>query len=544
MDLNIQTIIFEFIGGLGIFLLGIKYMGEGLQKTAGDRLRNILDRFTSHPLLGVLAGIVITVLIQSSSGTTVLTVGLVNAGFMTLRQAIGVIMGANIGTTVTSFIIGLDIGAYALPIVAVGCFLLFFIRHEKVQAIGQAVFGFGALFFGLELMSGGMAPLQTLDIFQDLTVKMSDQPVFGVLIGTVFTVIVQSSSATIGILQQLFSEGAINLKASIPVLIGDNLGTTITAILAAIGSTVAAKRAAFTHVFFNLIGAIVFVVLLGLYTQLIAFLQGYLHLNPETTIAFAHGTFNIGNTLIQLPFVGALAWLVTKVIPGEDTMVEYKPKHLDPLFIQQSPSIALDQAKLEVIRMGNYAYKGLKKTADYLMTDEKKKSTMALQIEGALNNLDKEIMKYLIDISSQTISETESVKHTALMNSVRDIERIGDHFENIIELIDYKIMQKVDFSDVATNEIKEMFDLTLLSVKEAVQALALNDTGIAEHVMENEQRINKMEARFRKHHITRINQGVCQPTASILFADMLIDLERIGDHAKNIVEEVLESHVG
>src|SRR5699024_7299551 len=320
-------------------------MGEGLQKTAGDRLRNILDRFTSHPLLGVLAGIVITVLIQSSSGTTGLTVGLVNAGFMTLRQAIGVIMGANIGTTVTSFIIGLDIGAYALPIVAVGCFLLFFIRHEKVQAIGQAVFGFGALFFGLELMSGGMAPLQTLDIFQDLTVKMSDQPVFGVLIGTIFTLIVQSSSATIGILQQLFAEGAINLKAAIPVLIGDNIGTTITAILAAIGSSIAAKRAALTHVLFNLIGAIIFVIFLALYTQLISFFQMQLNLNPEMTIAFAHGTFNSINTMIQFPFIGVMAWLVTKFIPGEDSMIEYKPQHLDPLFIRQSPTIALAQAK-------------------------------------------------------------------------------------------------------------------------------------------------------------------------------------------------------
>src|SRR5690625_337035 len=244
VEIDIQTVLFEFVGGLGIFLLGIKYMGDGLQQSAGDGLRDILDKFTSNPFLGVMAGILVTVLIQSSSGTTVLTVALVNAGFMTLRQAIGVIMGANIGTTVTAFIIELNISEYSLPIIAVGCFLLFFFQNQKVNIAGQTIFGFGSLFFGLKLMSSGMAPLRELEFFHDLTVNMSDNPILGVVIGTVFTLIVQSSSATIGILQGLFSEGVINLQASIPVLMGDNIGTTITAVLASIGATVAAKRAA------------------------------------------------------------------------------------------------------------------------------------------------------------------------------------------------------------------------------------------------------------------------------------------------------------
>src|SRR5690625_2877548 len=248
VEIDIQTVLFEFVGGLGIFLLGIKYMGDGLQQSAGDGLRDILDKFTSNPFLGVLAGILVTVLIQSSSGTTVLTVGLVNAGFMTLRQAIGVIMGANIGTTITAFIIGLDIGEYALPIMAVGCFMLFFFKNQKVNAVGQAVFGFGALFFGLNLMSGGMAPLRELEAFYELTVNMSDNPILGVVIGTVFTVIVQSSSATIGVLQGLYADGAITLDAALPVLFGDNIGTTITAVLAGIGASVAARTASLTQV--------------------------------------------------------------------------------------------------------------------------------------------------------------------------------------------------------------------------------------------------------------------------------------------------------
>lgn len=214
MEYNVQDMIFQFIGGLGIFLFGIKYMGDGLQQAAGDRLRDILDRFTTNPLMGVLAGMLVTVLIQSSSGTTALTVGLVSAGFMTLRQAIGVIMGANIGTTVTAFIIGIKIGEYALPIMAVGAILLFFFKNKKVHSLGQVIFGFGMLFFGLELMSTGMKPLRSLESFQELTVSMSDNPILGIVVGTVFTLIVQSSSATIGILQELFGQGAIDLQAA------------------------------------------------------------------------------------------------------------------------------------------------------------------------------------------------------------------------------------------------------------------------------------------------------------------------------------------
>src|SRR5690625_356465 len=543
VEIDIQTVLFEFVGGLGIFLLGIKYMGDGLQKSAGDRLRDILDRFTSNPFLGVLAGIVVTVLIQSSSGTTVLTVGLVNAGFMTLRQAIGVIMGANIGTTVTAFIIGLDIGEYSLPIIAVGCFLLFFFKNQKVNAIGQTVFGFGALFFGLGLMSDGMAPLRTLDSFHELTVSMSDNPVLGVVIGTVFTLIVQSSSATIGILQGLFSENAINLQAAIPVLMGDNIGTTITAILAAIGASVAAKRAAFTHVFFNIIGAIIFMIILIPFTKYVAFLQTLLGLNPEMTLAFAHGSFNIANTIIQFPFIGVLAWIVTKLIPGEDTIIEYTPKHLDQRLIQQSTTLALAQAKAEVVRMGEFASQAMEEANMYLTTKNQKHADMAFQIEGAINNLDKEITKYLVNISSGTMSEIESRKHTALMDSVRDIERIGDHAENIVELIQFQISNKVNLTEQAREDLNEMFDLTITIVKDIIDALEQMDKEEALAVMQKEELNNKMENDFRKKHIIRMNEGKCNPTAGIVFVDILSDLERIADHAINIAQEILDKRI-
>ncbi|ASK63178.1 sodium-dependent phosphate transporter [Virgibacillus phasianinus] len=539
MDIDIQKLIFEFLGGLGIFLLGIKFMGDGLQKTAGDRLRDILDRFTSNPFLGVLAGMIVTILIQSSSGTTVLTVGLVNAGFMTLRQAIGVIMGANIGTTVTAFIIGVDLGEYSLPIIAVGCFMIFFFNNQKITAIGQTIFGFGALFFGLDLMSSGMHPLRSLDAFHELTVNMSSNPILGVVIGTLFTVIVQSSSATIGILQGLFSEGAIDLKAAVPVLFGDNIGTTITAVLASLGASVAARRAAYTHVIFNLVGTTIFLIFLGWFTQYVVFLQDQLNLNPEMTLAFAHGSFNLANTIIQFPFIGALAWIVTKIIPGEDVTIEYKPKHLDPIFIQQSSTLALDQAKAEIIRMGEYAAQGLEETNQYLLTHQQKHSETAMQIEGALNNLDRKITDYLVDISAESLSEFESAKHTALMDSVRDIERIGDHFENIIELIDYKISNKVDLTEKAQEDLNNMFDLTILTVKQAVQALNAMDREEALAVVQKEDEIDKMERSYRKKHIIRMNEGLCTGSAGIVFVDIISNLERIGDHSVNIAEEVL-----
>lgn len=539
MEIDIQTLIFEFIGGLGIFLLGIKFMGDGLQKSAGDRLRDILDRFTSNPFLGVLAGIIVTALIQSSSGTTVLTVGLVNAGFMTLRQAIGVIMGANIGTTVTAFIIGIDIGEYALPIMAVGAFLLFFFKNQKVNNAGQAIFGFGSLFFGLELMSSGMKPLRSLETFHELTVSMSDNPILGVVIGTIFTVIVQSSSATIGVLQGLFSEGALTLNAALPVLFGDNIGTTITAILASIGASVAAKRAALTHVLFNVIGTTIFLIIIGLFTSYVSFLQARLDLNPEMTIAFAHGSFNIFNTIMQLPFIGVLAWIVTKVVPGKDTIIEYKPKHLDPIFIERSASLALEQAKSEVIRMGEFASRGLEETNLYLSTNSPKHSELAMQIEDAINNLDRKITNYLIDISAKTLSEADSAKHTALMDSVRDIERIGDHFENIVELVDYKISHKVQMTDQAMEDLNNMFDLTLMTVKQAIESLDSMNREKALEVIQKEEEIDQMERSFRKKHIIRMNEGLCSASAGIVFVDIISNLERIGDHAVNIAEEVL-----
>ncbi|GAE91186.1 sodium-dependent phosphate transporter [Gracilibacillus boraciitolerans JCM 21714] len=336
------------------------------------------------------------------------------------------------------------------------------------------------------------------------------------------------------------AEGAIELKAALPVLFGDNIGTTITAVIASIGATVAARRAALTHVIFNVIGTVIVVSFLGFYTILISNIQTWLDLNPAMTIAFAHGIFNVLNTLIQFPFIGFLALLVTKLVPGEDATVKYKPQHLDPIFINQSPSIALDQAKSEVVHMGEYAIKGLEETSMYLNNNSQKNADMALQLEGALNNLDREITSYLVELSGKHFSENERNNHSTLINSVRDIERIGgDHFENIVELVNYKISNKVDITEQGMIDLNNMFDLTISTVKEAIRALDEMDREAALSVIQKENEIDKMERNYRKKHIIRLNEGVCSGTAGIVFADIISNLERVGDHAVNIADEVL-----
>lgn len=517
-------------------------MGDGLQKTAGDRLRDLLDKYTTNPFMGLISGIVVTILLQSSTATTVLTIGLVNAGFMKLRQAIGVIMGANIGTTTTAFIIGLPIREYSLPIMAVGAFLIFFFKKKKVNSIGQVVFGFGGLFYGLSLMGQSLRPLSSWQPFVDFTASMSENPLLGVVVGAILAVALQSSTAAIGLVQQLYEQGAMDLAAALPVLIGDNIGTTLTAVLVAIGATVAARRAALTHVVFNVVGAILVMIAFPLFQMFVEFLAIQFNLSRTLQIATAHGVYNVANVIIQFPFIFALAYIVTKLVPGDELDLDYKPKHLDPVFIGNSPAIALGQAKQEVIHMADYSKKGLKQAIQYMETGEKKDADLALQYELAINNLDREITEYLVKISSRSLSASDSNLHSTLLNAVRDIERVGDHMENIVELKDYQKANKVTLSDVALNDLNEMFDLTYATLEEAMDSLEKDDLDKAHDVLKHEELIDKMERKLRKQHIKRMNDGECSGAAGIIFVDIISNLERIGDHSVNIAEAVIDEH--
>lgn len=536
MDSSVMEIIFTFIGGLGIFLYGIKQMGDGLQAAAGDRLRNILNTFTSNPIMGVLAGMIVTILIQSSSGTTVITIGLVSVGFMTMRQAIGVIMGANIGTTVTAFIIGIDIGAYALPILAIGAFLIFFIQKRKVKNIGMILFGFGALFYGLELMSGAVKPLANLEGFKQLMLDMSSNPIYGLIAGTILTVVIQSSSATIGILQGFFANDLISLHGALPVLLGDNIGTTITAVLASLAGSLAAKRVAAVHVMFNVIGASIFLIILPLYQMAIEWMQSLLNLKPEMVIAFAHGTFNVTNTLIQLPFIFVLAWVVTKIVPGEDLNEKYKPRNLDRNLINRAPSIALQEAQEEIQNIGHMTFSMLKNVNEY---DDKKERDI-MHKHAAIDNMNDNVRQYLTKISEKKLSKKDAERMTVLQDVNRTILKVAGLSEAY--LLDKKKEQtnQVQISEKAEASINRLYDHVTTSFDKTIDMFDVYDRVKRDEIVKISNESYRLEHDLRKKHIKRLSSGECTPEGGLLYLDMIGILERIGYHSRNISESMID----
>ncbi len=543
MSINWQEIAFHFLGGLGLFLYSIKTMGDGLQQAAGDRLRFYIDKYTSNPFFGILVGIGMTALIQSSSGVTVITVGLVSAGLLTLRQAIGIVMGANIGTTVTSFIIGFKLGDYALPMLFLGAVCLFFTKNRTINNIGRILFGVGGIFFALNLMSSAMEPLKDLQVFKDYMVELSKNPILGVLVGTGLTLLIQASSATIGILQNLYASNLIDLQGALPVLFGDNIGTTITAIIASLGANIAAKRVAAAHVAFNVIGTVICIIFLVPFTGLIQWFESFLNLAPEMTIAFAHGTFNITNTIIQFPFIGALAFMVTKLIPGEDEVVKYEPLYLDEQLIKQAPSIALGNAKKELLHLGNYAAKAFDLSYDYIINSNEKVAEKGHKTEEAINTIDEKLTRYLISLSGEALSQKESEVLTNILDSSRDLERIGDHAEALINLNDYLQRKNVQFSEAALEELAEIYHKTSEFVKDALESVENNDLEQAQALIKRHEDINNMERVLRKTHIKRLNNGECSTQAGVNFIDIISHYTRVSDHAMNLAEKVLAEQI-
>ena len=518
-------------------------MGDGLQQAAGDRLRYYIDKYTSNPFLGVLVGIVVTALIQSSTGVTVITVGLVSASLLTLRQAIGIIMGANIGTTVTSFIIGFKLGEYALPLIFLGTMFLFFTKNRTANNIGRILFGVGGIFYALNLISAGMSPLKDLPQFKEYMVTLGQNPILGVVAGAVITVLIQASSATIGILQGLYAGGFLDLKGALPVLFGDNIGTTLTVIIAAAGANISAKRVAATHVTFNVLGTILCLILLGPFTSMIEYFQALLHLSPEMTIAFSHGAFNVSNTIVQFPFIGALAYFVTKLIPGEDEVVKYEPLYLDEQLIKQAPSIALGNAKKELLHLGNYAVKAFDLSYDYIINSDEKVAEKGHKTEEAINTIDEKLTRYLISLSSEALSQKESEVLTNILDSSRDLERIGDHAEALINLNDYLQRKNVQFSNSALEELEDIYRQTSDFVKDALESVENNDLEKAQSLIERHEAINKMERVLRKTHIKRLNNGECSTQAGVNFIDIISHYTRVSDHAMNLAEKVLAEQI-
>lgn len=538
MEMSVTEVIFSFLGGLGIFLYGLKIMGDGLQASAGDRLRDILNKFTSNPVLGVIAGIVVTILIQSSSGTTVITIGLVTAGFMTLKQAIGVIMGANIGTTVTAFIIGIDLGEYAMPILALGAFLIFFFKRSKINNIGRILFGFGSLFFGLEFMGDAVKPLASLDGFKQLMLDMSSNPILAVIVGAGLTALVQSSSATIGILQEFYQQDLISLNAAIPVLLGDNIGTTITAILASLAGSIAAKRAALVHVIFNLIGVIIFTIFLPVVIHLISLLQDVWHLKPAMTIAVSHGIFNITNTLIQLPFVAGLAWIVTKLVLGKDIADDYKPQHLNKDLVYHAPGVALQETQKELQNVGQIVLSMFEDIRE-ITKDDKKLIKKLEQKHQAVETINDSIRNYLVRISTKAITKADVERLAVMFDVNRSILKVAELTEEYVAQLKRQHDEDIRITEDAQRGMDKLFNHVAESFDKAIDMLDVYDKTKKDEIVERSRESFNIEHKLRKGHIKRLNRGECTTKGGLLYIDMIGVLERIGYHSRNVSEALV-----
>ncbi|HBH3752092.1 TPA: Na/Pi cotransporter family protein [Clostridioides difficile] len=534
-----MNIVISLIGGLGLFLYGMSLMGEGLQKSAGDKLKKIIELLTSNVVMGVLVGTVVTGIIQSSSATTVMVVGFVNAGIMNLSQAIGVIMGANIGTTVTAQLVSFNLEGIAPIALGIGILFYLFTSNQKTKHLSEILIGFGILFTGMEFMKDAVAPLAEYNAFTDALLYFSKNPVLGILAGFAITGIVQSSSASMGMLIALASQGILPLSSALPILYGDNIGTCVTSLLSSVGASRNARRAAVMHLSFNVIGTIIFMLVLNKPISAIV-----THFDPTDTarqIANAHTLFNLTNVIILLPFSKYIVKLANRLIPIKETESEIvnNTKYLDERMFS-TPSIALGNTVQEVVRMGHKATNSLEHSIAGFLNKSNEDINKAFESEKVVNKLQKDILNYLLKLSKEPLRDDERFRTDLLFNTVNDIERVSDHAENIAELAMSVKEMNISFSDSAIREIYEIYNKTITNFKDALIVLDVKDFELANKVLEVENEVNYLEKTFRNSHMIRLNNGNCTIDAGVLYLDLLTNLERISDHSTNIVKQVLK----
>ncbi len=529
---------FMLLGGLGIFLYGIKLMGDSLKAYAGDDLRDLINKYTSSPFKGVLVGALSTVVIQSSSGTTALTISLVRAGLMDLRQAIGVIMGANIGTTVTAFLLGLKIKDYALPIMFLGAIVFMFSSDRKKSLIGQIIFGFGSLFYGMALMETPLKELANTPWFTEVMTTVAANPLLGILIGAGLTMLVQSSSATIGILEGLYATGAFTFPVAVAILLGDNIGTTITSILASLGGSKDSKRAALSHLFFNIFGSVIFFIVLYVFGAITLLEHVMSGLRPEMQIAMTHLTFNFTVTFILIWFVKQIEAMVKFVIPvGDDEQeVNINDHYLDLQLAQEAPALALDQAKEGLINLALTVETQMTSALNYIANGEKKSYEEVVQLEIGINALDKKLKTFFMELSAKDLNEEDSKLLNGYMYSINEFERVGDLTEKIVLNVNRLNSEKDGLSEDAIREIKKMFVVALATVKKARELYEAGDITLVGRIVEKEHQLDAMERKYYKAHLARVKEGQCTGKNAIEYVDLISDVERIGDHAENISE--------
>lgn len=536
--MNVFAMLTGLIGGLGLFIYGMNLMGDGLQNVAGERVKVFFEKVTSNPIKGVLTGVVVTGVIQSSSATTVMVVGFVNAGLMTLTQAAGVIMGANIGTTVTGQLVAFNVTAGAPLFVGVGTAIVLFAKKKKTKEIGNIILGFGILFMGMEIMKEAMAPLGQSEAFKSLALSLSHNVFLGIVVGMGMTAIVQSSSATIGILIALSSNGVLPLSAALPILFGDNIGTCVTALLASIGASKNARKAALFHLTFNVIGTVIFAFILVPLTPFVRIITNLTPGDVGRQIANAHTLFNLINTFIQIWFIKYIVAFVNKMIPGSDPYEKMAPKYIDERLLE-NPTIAINQTIKEVVRMANKAKENLQLSIDAFEKNDLELVSKVYENEKLINILNKSITTYLVKLNNLKLSDKQLNLVGSMFHVVNDIERIGDHAENIIDLTSEKIEKRIQFSDDAAYDIKHLFNYTLDSLTRTIEGFESNDVERSQSVMYIEEKIDNLEEQLRETNIKRLNKGTCNANASAIFLDIINNFERVGDHCTNIAQTVI-----
>ena len=526
----------KLLGGLAIFLFGMSLMSEGFQTLAGGRLQKTLETLTRNRWVGAAVGAGFTAIIQSSSVTTVMLVGFVNAGLMTFTAAVAVIFGAGIGTTITAQIVAFDIGNWAYLLVAIGFPLYFFSTGRKYKFTGEGILGLGLIFLGMVLMKDAVHPLGEMAWFMSLLNATVRSPFLGVLIGTVLTAIVQSSSATTGMMIAMAMSGIIpggteGLRIAIPFILGANVGTCATAMLASIGANREAKRTAVAHVLYKVIGVIIFLPLLPVFYRFMSWAFGGATLARQ--IALSHTVFNVIMTLLMLPLIHPFVKLVKAVVRGDDP-----PEHRDPLAIEphilHSPWAALAQASQEVAYMGNLASEMISDSLDLVEKMNRSIRQNLLQKEKIVDNLAESAMEYLSKLSRETLDDEQAERLAALMHAVTDIERAADHAENIMYLASARHEGRYQFSDVAWDELQTMSERVKEMFNGVIEAFEEDDSEKAERYQYYEHSVDDMKRKFRNKHIARLNAGTCGPAAGAVFLDILSNLERIGDLANNI----------
>ena len=544
--MNYLNIIIPFVGGLGMFIYGMQIMAQGLENAAGNKMKSLLEVLTKNKLMGVLLGAAITAVIQSSSATTVMVVGFVNAGIMNLTQAMGVIMGANVGTTVTGWLVSsvewakfLSPTTLAPIAVMLGVIIMLTGKRRSSKEIASIVVGFGLLFIGITSMSSAVAPLQESEGFRSIFVTLGNNPLLGILAGALVTALIQSSSASVGILQSLAAAGLVPFSAAIYIIMGQNIGTCITAILSSLGAKKNAKTAALMHLLFNIIGTIIFSVIAIVYFEVLHPEAG-VGIITQTEISIVHTAFNIGTTVLLFPVSSWIIKLAKKIGRVEEDTQDKSKVLLDDRILE-TPSIALQSTVREVARMGEIVKDSLDVAKTVLFTLKDEDIQFLKEEETTVDKLSAGITDYAIKLSSLQISEKEHQDLAHLLQMVSDIERISDYCENISEFAETLYEKKVAFSEIGSSQLREMLDVCIDSYKYALEAFEEKSREKALKVIEKETQADNLEITLRSRHIKRLTNNQCNAEAGIVFLDTLVCLERISDHARNIAEEVLES---